>query len=135
MRWRTSGGNVLGWTSTGDSGWSEPGGDKKERVAARLQVVFTNRDQHMIRRYFQSKPGNRPPGFEKHFERHRALAPGLQKRVQPFPAALDRQLPRLPGGYARVILEGRAVILGPNSTIVDVLVIGPGPYHEHEREN
>jgi hypothetical protein len=118
---------------------------QKAHVSAQVEIVFSTREQRIIQGYFQpstsnlppglaKRGGNLPPGLEKHLQRNGTLPPGLQKRVQPFPVELERRLPRLPGGYVRVILEGRAVILGPRNTIVDVMVLGGGGRrHEHGR--
>jgi len=97
-------------------------------------VAFSEHDQQLIRSYYggggQGLPpglakrgGNLPPGLEKHLQRNGTLPPGLQKRVQPFPVELTRQLPPLPSGYSRVILEGRALILNRNNTILDLMVV------------
>ena len=96
--------------------------------------VFSERDQQLIRSYYggggrglppglAKRGGNLPPGLEKHLRRNGTLPPGLQKRVQPFPVELTRQLPPLPSGYSRVILEGRALILNRNNTILDLMVV------------
>ncbi len=118
---------------------------QKARVSGQVEIVFSTREQRVIQGYFQSstsnlppglakRGGNLPPGLEKHLQRNGTLPPGLQKRIQPFPEELERRLPRLPGGYVRVVLEGRAVILGPRNTIVDVMVLaGGGRHHEHGR--
>jgi len=36
---------------------------------------------------------------------------------------LSRQLPRLPAGYSRAIVEGRALILAGDNTIIDLMFI------------
>lgn len=55
-------------------------------------------------------------------ERDGTLPPGLQKRVQPFPEDLERRLPRLPDGYARVAIGVDVLILNRKTQrIMDVI--------------
>lgn len=96
-------------------------------------LMFSGRDQQLIRSYYggssglppglAKRGGRLPPGLEKQLRRNGTLPPGLQKRVEPFPAELTRQLPPLPSGYSRVIVAGRALILGRNNTILDLMAI------------
>src|SRR6185369_1036446 len=85
-------------------------------------LIFSERDEWIIRSYFKSnygnlppglavRSGNLPPGLEKHLHREGSLPPGLQKQAEPLPADLDHQLPGLPNGYSRVVLSGRAMIV------------------------
>ena len=70
------------------------------------RIVFSPRDQEMIRDYFRDQRSNLPPGLakrdrlppglQKHLERDGTLPPGLQKRLVPFPEDLERRLPPLP---------------------------------------
>jgi hypothetical protein len=89
----------------------------------------------MIRRYYTEHPralppglakrgGNLPPGLEKQLARKGHLPPGLEKKLVPFPVALERQLPPLKPGLLRGVIEGRAVIYNPKTSVIfDVLVI------------
>jgi hypothetical protein len=97
-------------------------------------LIFSDRDIWLIRSYFQSNYGNLPlalakrggdlpPGLEKHITRDETLAPGLQKRVAPLPAELQRRLPGLPFGYSRVFLLGRVLNLSDDGQIVDVMSV------------
>jgi hypothetical protein len=98
-------------------------------------LIFSERDQAIIRSYYQprgghglppglaKRGGNLPPGLEKQVRANGTLPPGLQKRVEPFPVELDHQLPRLPRGYSHVMVEGRAMTLDINSRIIDVFVV------------
>ncbi len=114
-------------------GEREEGEEREGREAAEV-ALFSDRDQRLIRRYFQAntanlppglakRGGNLPPGLEKHLQRDGTLPPGLQKRIEPFPAALNQQLPRLPAGYSRVILAGRALILDRANRILDIMFV------------
>lgn len=97
-------------------------------------LMFSDRDQDLIRGYFRTSTGNLPPGLakrggklppglERQLQRNGTLPPGLQKRVEPFPVALERQLPRLPSGYSRVIVAGRALIMDRNNKILDLMAV------------
>jgi hypothetical protein len=112
----------------------EERGGARERVRETAQaLVFTERDQHVIRSYYgggrglppglAKRGGHLPPGLERQLQRNGTLPPGLQKRVEPFPVELEQQLPRLPSGCSRVIVAGRALILDRNNKILDLLVL------------
>lgn len=101
------------------------------------QPYFSDGDQRLVRRYYArntsglppglaKRGGNLPPGLEKQVERNGTLPPGLQKRVEPFPPELTRELPRLPPGYSRVFLGNRAMIIGQNNRVLDLMNIGQG---------
>jgi hypothetical protein len=62
--------------------------------------------------------------LERQLERNGTLPPGLQKRVEPFPEDLDRQMPRLPRGCSRVFLGNRAMIVDSNNRILDLMTFG-----------
>ncbi|HSB75229.1 MAG TPA: hypothetical protein VLC12_06225 [Terriglobales bacterium] len=64
--------------------------------------------------------GNLPPGLERQVQRNGTLPPGLQKRVQLLPDQCNERLPRLPGGWVRVVLGARIMLLDPGNRIVDL---------------
>ncbi len=97
-------------------------------------LIFSDRDKWLIHSYFQSNYGNLPPGLvtreghlppgvEKRLHPDETLPTALQNRVEPLPEELERQLPRLPFGYSRVVLSGRVIVLDGNNQIVDVMFI------------
>ncbi len=109
------------------------GKGRGKQVSARV-VVFSGRDQEMIRRYFQTntsnlppglakRGGNLPPGLERHLQRNGTLPPGLQKRIQPFPQELSQQMSPLPAGYSRVIVGARVLIIDRANRIFDIMFI------------
>jgi hypothetical protein len=61
-----------------------------------------------------------PPGLERQVQRNGTLPPGLQKRVQLLPDQCNERLPRLPGGWVRVVLGARIMLLNPDQRIVDL---------------
>lgn len=96
-------------------------------------IVFSSRDRDIIRDYYRGNPsnlppglakrgGNLPPGLQKQLQRNGTLPPGLQKRLTPFPADLERRLPRLPDIYQRGSVGGVFVILDRRTQrILDVI--------------
>ncbi|HEV2115862.1 MAG TPA: hypothetical protein VGR48_07545 [Terriglobales bacterium] len=64
--------------------------------------------------------GNLPPGLERQLQRNGTLPPGLQKRVRLLPDQCEERLPRLPGGWVRVSLGARIMLLDPDQRIVDI---------------
>ena len=83
-------------------------------------VAFSPRDIEVIRAHYA--PQSLPPGLAKKVARGGQLPPGWQRKMQPFPAELDRVMLPLPGAYRRGIFEGHAVIYN-GGTIVDVVAI------------
>jgi hypothetical protein len=56
--------------------------------------------------------------------RGKALPPGWQKKMEPFPVEFERRLARLPDGYRRGVIDGHAVIYLPGtSVVVDVAAL------------
>jgi hypothetical protein len=64
--------------------------------------------------------GNLPPGLERQVQRNGTLPPGLQKRIQLLPDQCNERLPQLPGGWVRVVLGARIMLLDPGNRIVDL---------------
>ena len=60
-----------------------------------------------------------PPGLQKHIQKNGTLPPGLQKKVQALPSQCQVNLPRLPGGWERVVLGDRVIVLDPAKRIID----------------
>jgi hypothetical protein len=60
-----------------------------------------------------------PPGLQKHIQKNGTLPPGLQKKVQALPSQCQINLPRLPGGWERVVLGDRVIVLDPAKRIID----------------
>jgi hypothetical protein len=96
--------------------------------------LFSLHEQGLINGWFKSHssslpPGlakreKLPPGLDKQLRRNGTLPPGLQKKMQPFPLELDKQLGPLPEGCRRVIVGDRAVILNSTtSKILDIMSV------------
>jgi hypothetical protein len=101
---------------------------KYERVepvrTTSIQVVFSTRDLRVIRQYYEPRYRNLPPGLRKKYARTGQLPPGWQKKMEPFPVVVERELVVLPSGYRRGVIDGNAVIYNPHThVIVDVAVL------------
>lgn len=107
---------------------------------------FSEADRRIILRYYETngeglppglakRGGHLPPGLERHLERDGTLPPGLQKRLEPLPVELDRQLRPLPGGYVRVVLDGRVLILDAQNRILDQMYVSRGRYQDEQGED
>lgn len=83
-----------------------------------IRVVFSSRDVQVIREYYAPQYRSLPPGLQKKYARTGQLPPGWQKKMQPFPVALERQLVALPAGYQRGVIDGHAVIYRPGTSVV-----------------
>jgi hypothetical protein len=108
----------------------------KTHVDAQVAVdIFLGRDREVIHEYYVAHPGGLPPGLakrngnlrpglEKQLRRKGHLPPGLEKKLVPFPVEVERRLPPLKPGLVRGVIEGRAVIYNPKtSVILDVFVV------------
>ncbi len=129
-----TGSGTAATTSTAYTGGSGGGTAGSAMAQSAESLVFSDRDRGVIRNYFQTQTSNLPPGLakrggklppglERQLRKNGTLPPGLQKRVQPFPNDLSRQLARVPGGYSRVILAGKAMLLDRNNKILDLVAV------------
>lgn len=92
--------------------------------------VFSNADRDEINSCFSggrsglppglAKKDRLPPGLERQLQRNGKLPPGLQKKVQPLSTNCQARLPRLPGGWERVVLNDRVMVLDPARIITDI---------------
>jgi len=89
-----------------------------------VNVHFSTGDQRVIRDYYAPQYRSLPPGLQKKVARGGQLPPGWKKKMQAFPADLDRRLEPLPKGYSRGVIDGHAVIYDTRSHVVfDVAVL------------
>ena len=82
-------------------------------VRPTVNVVFSPREIEVIRAHFSTQERPLPPGLQKKVTRGGQLPAGWQRKMEPFPASLDRILTPLPGNYRRGVIEGQAVIYDP----------------------
>ena len=97
--------------------------DDAEGTPVAVRVLWTRHDIEVIRRYYVPKYRDLPPGLRKKYQRTGKLPPGWQKKMEPFPARLERDCAPLPAGYRRGVFDAHAVIYNPSGTIVDVAVL------------
>lgn len=98
------------------------GGADQSSVA--IQIRFSTREVQVIRHHYAPRYRNLPPGLRKKLARTGQLPPGWQKKMEPFPVGLERQLVVLPQGYQRGVMDGHAVIYNPRSkVIIDAVVL------------
>jgi hypothetical protein len=92
--------------------------------AAERNVVFVMRDVTAIRTHYGTRYKNLPPGLQKKLARGGSLPPGWEKKMEPFPASLERNLVVLPAGYKRGVMDGHAVIYNPiTHAIMDIAAL------------
>ena len=85
-------------------------------------VSWSPRDIEVIRTHYSQQSSSLPPGLQKKVARGGQLPPGWQRKMQPFPASVDRVLLPLPTGYERGIVDGHAVIYN-GTTVIDIFAI------------
>jgi hypothetical protein len=81
----------------------------------------------VIREYYAPQYRSLPPGLAKKFYRTGHLPPGWQKKMEPFPTVVERELIVLPRDYRRGVIDGYAVVYNPRTqVIVDVIAMFGG---------
>ena len=78
---------------------------------------FRREDYAPIERYYNG-PRDLPPGLRKKYYRTGKLPPGWEKKMQPFPPELARQLPPPPPDCERGYIDGVAVVYDRNTRII-----------------
>jgi hypothetical protein len=87
-----------------------------------VSIVFSPHDVTLIRRYYETRSRNLPPGLQKKIARGGSLPPGWQKKMEPFPASLERELIVLGSGHRYGVYDGHAVIYHPlTHAIMDII--------------
>jgi hypothetical protein len=97
--------------------------DDAEVTPMAVRVSWTRHDVEVIRCHYVPKYRDLPPGLRKKYQRTGKLPPGWQKKMEPFPASLERECTPLPAGYRRGVVDAHAVIYNSRGTIVDVAVL------------
>ena len=112
-----------------DKGGKKKHKDAKHAVArengtsVNVHVAFGTREVEIIRTHYAPRYRSLPPGLAKKYERTGQLPPGWQKKMEPFPVVVERELVVLPAGYRRGVFEGHAVIYNSSGMIIDVAVL------------
>lgn len=107
---------------------SQSAGDKIREVLPEAERIFTREEITLVTDYFRDNrsglpPGlakreRLPPGLERQLRQNGTLPPGLQKKVQPLPLALERQLRVLPTGYRRVVIAGNVILMNEKTAVI-----------------
>ncbi|HEY6211780.1 MAG TPA: hypothetical protein VIW45_05815, partial [Vicinamibacterales bacterium] len=65
-----------------------------------------------------------PPGLAKKYARTGHLPPGWERRMEPLPVVVERQLVALPPEYRRGYIDGSIVVYSPRTHVmIDVVAI------------
>jgi hypothetical protein len=81
-------------------------------------------DVRIISEYYAPHDRRLPPGLQKKLRRTGHLPPGWEKRFEPLPVVVERQLVPVPVGYRRGILDGYVVVYDARTNVmVDVAVL------------
>ena len=97
--------------------------DRRDGKSVDVRIVWGTRDVEVIRTHYAPRYRNLPPGLAKKYARTGQLPPGWQKKVEPFPADLERRCAPLPTGYRRGVIDAHAVIYNDRGAIIDVAVL------------
>lgn len=98
--------------------------ESRDGVRGSVHVVFSTGDVRVLREYYAPQYRSLPPGLQKKYNRTGQLPPGWQKKVQPLPVVVERQLVALPSDYRRGVIDGNAVIYAPRTgVIIDATVL------------
>ncbi len=109
--------------------------DDDDSRSSSSRYVFSHSDRDYLYGCLNSREGlppglakrdRLPPGLEKHIQKNGQLPPGLQKKVQPIPVACEARLPRLPSGYARVIIGNYVILRDIHDRILDLIDLNRG---------
>ena len=79
---------------------------------------FQPHDTRVITQYYAPRGHELPPGLQKKLYRNGRLPPGWERRMQPMPVVVERQLAPLPSGYSRGYIDGYAVVYSPRTSVV-----------------
>lgn len=98
----------------------EKHGNKHEDASC----YFRHDDVRVIREYYEPRYRSLPPGIAKKYYRTGHLPPGWEKKMEPLPVAIERQLIVLPPGYRRGYIDGSVAVYSPQSWVmVDVIAL------------
>lgn len=98
-------------------------GREQVRQEYRYDRYFRDRDVVVIREYYRPSYRALPPGLQRRYARSGQLPPGWARRMRPVPAYIGRDMRRVPRGYYRGVIDGRAVIYDRRGVILDVAVL------------
>jgi hypothetical protein len=97
--------------------------ERDHRSNVSISVVWQAREVEVMRTHYAPRYKKLPKGLQKKYARTGQLPPGWQKKMEPFPAELERQCAPLPSGYRRGVIDAHAVIYNSRGAIIDVAVL------------
>jgi hypothetical protein len=98
--------------------------DDRDRDHRAAGCYFQPRDVRIIREYYEPRYRNLPPGLAKKFYRTGHLPPGWERKMEPLPVAVERELVVLPPDYRRGFIDGSIVVYSPRTQMtIDVVTI------------
>ena len=94
----------------------------EKRTNVDVHIAWGTHDVEVIRTHYAPLYSGRrlPPGLAKKYARTGQLPPGWQKKMEPIPVVVERQLSPLPLGHRRGVIDGVAVIYNSGGLIIDV---------------
>jgi hypothetical protein len=85
---------------------------------------FEPREARIVTEYYAPRRRELPPGLQKKLARGGHLPPGWERRIQPLPVVVERQMAPIPVGYSRGYIDGYAVIYSPRTQVViDIMAV------------
>jgi hypothetical protein len=97
--------------------------EERQTRTVSVHVVWQAREVEVIRTHYAPRYKKLPKGLQKKYARTGQLPPGWQKKMEPFPADLERHYTPLPTGYRRGVIDAHAVIYNSRGGIIDVAVL------------
>jgi hypothetical protein len=97
--------------------------DESPRSKVAVSISWGAREIEIVRRHYAPRYRKLPPGLQKKYARTGQLPPGWQKKMEPLPAALERDCAPLPTGYRRGVIDAHAVIYNSRGAIIDVAAL------------
>jgi len=92
--------------------------DDRDFDRAAANCYFEPHDVRIIREYYEPRYRSLPPGLAKKYARTGHLPPGWQRKMEPLPVAVERELVVLPAGYRRGYIDGNVVVYSPGTQVV-----------------
>lgn len=79
---------------------------------------FQPHDVRVIVEYYTPRYRDLPPGLQKKLYRTGHLPPGWERRMEPLPVVVERELVPVPVGYRRGFLDGYVVVYSPRTQVI-----------------
>jgi hypothetical protein len=98
--------------------WNGHGDDDRDVDHRAATCYFQPHDVRIIREYYEPRYRSLPPGLAKKLARTGHLPPGWQKKMEPLPVVVERELVVLPSGYRRGYIDGSIIVYSPHTQIV-----------------